>query len=98
MSENDLHYEHLLPHSPVFTLGFTGLEPHQSSPQVLDLPPHFAHAARDENKSFLMPTTDFPRQPGGLVKTRKFLKSPATSSGLNKVSIRLLVNDKGQSN
>ena len=51
MSQNELHYEHLLPHSPVFTLGFTGLEPHHSPPQVLDLPPHFSHAAKVNNQS-----------------------------------------------
>ena len=46
MSHNDLHYEDLLPQSPVFTLGFTGVEPHLSPPQILDLPPHFSHGAK----------------------------------------------------
>ena len=41
ISENDLHYQHLLPQSPVFTLGFTGLEPHPVGLNP-DTPPHFS--------------------------------------------------------
>ena len=41
MSQNDLHYEDLLPQSPVFTLGFTGLEPHPVGLNP-DTPPHFS--------------------------------------------------------
>ena len=49
-SDNDLHYQHLLPHSPVFTLGFTGLEPHPAG-LTPDTQPHFSEVTFETSNS-----------------------------------------------